>query len=100
MPEQVWAVRYADRDTQIRDLPVGVIADIAKKTEVSWLLVQAAPLMDANVAQELVTAACKHNGIEPPAGLTGRQIIDLFVQVDDDLPTEFTDGIPPEAAAL
>jgi hypothetical protein len=99
VPEQVWAVRYADRDTQIRDLPVGVIADIAKRTDVSWLLVQAAPLMDANVAQELVAAACQHNHIEPPVGLTGRQIIDLFVQVDDDLPTEFTDGIPPEAAA-
>lgn len=100
MPEQVWAVRCADRDVQIRDLPVGVLADIAKKYEVSWLLVQATPLMDAEVATAVVEAAHNLVGVQHPENLTGRTLMDCFVRVDDDLPTEFVDGVPLEAADL
>jgi hypothetical protein len=92
----VWAVRVADREFQVRDLPVGVLADIAKKTETSWLLVQAAPLMDANCGLMVLEAVCVALGVDMPQGLTGRTILDFFEQVDDDLPVEFNDGIPPE----
>lgn len=100
MPDQVWAVKHAGRETQIRDLPVGVLADIAKKTEVSWLVIQVAPLMDVTVAEAVLRAVCDLHGDPIPDGLTGRTIMDYFVQVDDDLPTEFVDGVPPEAADL
>lgn len=96
MPEvdKVWAVRVAGQEIQIRDLPVGVLAEIAKSTDQTWLLTQAAPLLNLFVAQDVLEACCKHLGVPVPDGLTGRTITDYFVQVDDDLPEQFEDGIP------
>ncbi len=92
--DKVWAVRIAGQEMQIRDLPVGVLAQIAKKTDQTWLLTQAAPLLDLFVAQEVLEAVCTHLGVAAPDGLTGRNIHDYFVQVDDDLPEQFEDGVP------
>lgn len=94
MPEQVWAVRYADRETQIRDLPVGVIAEIAKKNDQSWVIVQAAPLLDLFIANDVFEAMCNKWGVDIPKDMTARELTGYFVQVDDDLPEVFEDGIP------
>lgn len=94
MPEQVWAVRYADRETQIRDLPVGVIAEIAKKNDQSWVIVQAAPLLDLFIANDVFEAMCNKWGVDIPEDMTARELTGYFVQVDDDLPEVFEDGIP------
>ena len=97
MPEiedKVWAVRVAGQEMQIRDLPVGVLAQIAKKTDQTWIITQAAPLLDLFVAQEVLEAACAQLGVPAPDGLTGRNITDYFVQVADDLPEQFENGVP------
>jgi hypothetical protein len=97
--DMVWAVRIADQEFQIRDLPVGVLATIAKNREQTWLLTQAAPLLNLFVAQDVLEAVCAHLGVPAPDGLTGRNITDYFVQVEDDLPEQFEDGVPLKAAA-
>jgi len=94
VPEQVWAVRYAGQEMQVRDLPAGVIADIAKKNDQSWVIVQAAPLLDLFVASDVLDAVCKRFDIEVPEDMTARELTACFVQVDDDLPEVFEDGIP------
>lgn len=98
--DMVWAVRIADQEFQIRDLPVGVLATIAKNTDQTWLLTQAAPLLNLFVAIEVIEAVCAQLGVPVPDPLTGRNITDYFVQVEDDLPEQFEDGVPPKAAAL
>jgi len=98
--EMVWAVRIADQEFQIRDLPVGVLASIAKNTDQTWLLTQAAPLLNLFVAIEVLEAVCAHLEVPVPDPLTGRNITDYFVQVPDDLPEQFEDGVPLKAAAL
>lgn len=97
MPEsedKVWAVRVAGQEMQIRDLPVGVLANISKSTDQTWVITQAYPLLDLFVAQEVLEAVCAHLGVPAPDGLTGRNITDYFVQVTDDLPEQFEDGVP------
>lgn len=92
--ETVWAVRVADQEIQIRDLPVGVLAQISKETDQSWILTQAAPLLNLEVAEKVIEAACQELGIDKPEKLTARTVQDFFVQVDDDLPEQFEDGLP------
>lgn len=92
--EKPWAVAIAGREFQIRDLPVGVLDKIAKDTGQNWMLGRVAPLLDLQVAQAVLTAVCEHLGVEAPTNLTGRTIVDYFIEVDEDLPEEFEDGIP------
>ena len=98
MPDKAWAVQVDGRWFQVQDLPAGVLAGIAKKHDQTWIDVMVAPARDAGVAQALINAVCDQAGLAHPEGLSGRQLITRFELVDDDKPTEFTDGIPPEGA--
>lgn len=80
---QEWAIRIGEHETQIQDLPVAVLADISKRTEVSWLMLQAAPLVDLTAAQALLKHVCTQEGAEVPQNLTGRTLARYFVQVED-----------------
>lgn len=92
--EKPWAVRVAGQEMQIRDLPVGVLNKIAKDTGQSWMMGRVAPLLDLDVAVAVLKAVCKQLDVEMPTDLTGRTIFDYFVEVEDDLPEQFENGVP------
>jgi hypothetical protein len=77
-------------------LPVGVIAEAAKKAETNWAHLTEAPWLGDGFAMIfLYEGACKHAGQAVPDGLTAGQLADLLVAVDgDDRPTEYVDGMP------
>lgn len=93
--DKVWAVRLEGRDVQVRDLPIATLERIAKKYSIQpWLTLVYAPLTDGDAAIELIAAAAEQLDVKPPEVVTGRSALAIFVQVDDDLPTLFEDGVP------
>lgn len=84
---------------ELQDLPLEVLDDIEEKSGQRWPTILAAPATTARAARVIYEAACRHVGCEPEK-LTARTILDgrLFVQVDDDLPTLFEDGMPDPKA--
>lgn len=98
MADKVWAVKAGTVFVQVQDLPLGVLAEIAERNKVSWIDVMSAPARDARVAQEVLAAACSHAGVDPPASVSGREMLERFELVPDDKPEEYTDGIPPQGA--
>jgi len=98
MGDKVWAVKAGTGFVQVQDLPLGVLAEIAERNKVSWIDVMSAPARDARVAQEVLTAACSHAGVDPPMNVSGREMLERFELVPDDKPEEYTDGIPPQGA--
>lgn len=98
MGDKVWAVKAGTSFVQVQDLQLGVLAEIAEKFKVSWIDVISAPARDARVAQEVLAAACAQVGVDVPASLSGREMLERFELVPDDKPQEFTDGIPPQGA--
>lgn len=81
----LWELRLPDAAIELRDLPLDVIADVARLTEVSWPLVIGRPCDDLRVANLLVGAAANYLGVSPPAGseMTDETLVDLFVDVSD-----------------
>lgn len=85
-------------------LPAGVIADVARKADTNWAHIVHAPHIGDGFAMiHLYDAACDHAGQTPKVGLTAPELAELFEPVDDDLPDEYSDGIPdvdpPEPAS-
>jgi hypothetical protein len=60
-----------------------------------------APGWNAKSIRLIYAAACAHDGSEPKP-LTPRDLLDddaaVIVEVDDDLPTSYTDGMPDPKA--
>ncbi|MGB0890544.1 MAG: hypothetical protein ACPGWS_09695 [Solirubrobacterales bacterium] len=79
----------------LEDLPLELLAEIEKDGGTRWPTVLAAPASSAMSALAAYKVACKHAGVEPE-DMTARRILEgeVFVQVDDDLPTLFEDGLP------
>jgi len=98
---QVWAITFPGKPPfELRDLPIAKIDEIAKKSDVSWAQVLDGPLIEIPVAQALVKEVASGLDETVAESYTARQLIALFQLVDDDLPTEFADSVPPQAADL
>ncbi len=85
---KVWAVQFGDRKFDVRDLPVGIVNDIAHDHEVSWIEVLGSPVADFGIAESVVRAVAAQLGDDSlvPDPLTGKNLVPLFSLVDDDLP--------------
>lgn len=86
---QVYAVRVPHGEPfQLRDLPVGVLADIAERNSVSWLIALDAPLSNMSVALDLLKAVAELNGFAVPTPMRVRDLVTLcaesFVLVEKD----------------
>lgn len=79
----------------MEDLPLELLSQIEREADVRWPVVLVAPASTALSALTVYKVACQHLGCEPEA-LTARTILEggIFVEVEDDLPTMFEDGIP------
>ena len=71
---------------QVQDLNAGDLQQVASNHDVRWFVVVDAPLMDLGVAEKVLRLAGAKAGIEVLETLTARQVLDFFVQVDDDVP--------------
>jgi hypothetical protein len=81
------------------DLPLEVWEDTAVNAGLpirEWVNVAVAPGAYPRAAVALIRACAAHVGEpEPPAGyLKLGNLGEVFAQVSDDLPTEYTDGMP------
>lgn len=77
------------------DLEFGELTKITEKHGVNWLFLLATPEMGTGPAlNDLYLLACKSAGVEPPAKVTARVILDALQDVDDDLPEVYEDGHP------
>ena len=94
--ELQWAVKLGDKTLQVRDLPIGVLDQISRDCEVSWAFICALPQGDLRVAERLIFAIAERLEVDPPdvESLTARTVAGYFVQVPDDLPTEFNGVVP------
>ena len=79
----------------LEDLPLELLSKIETEGGVRWPTVLVAPATSAKCALAAYKVACEHAGVTP-ADLTARVILagDVFVEVEDDLPTEYEEGIP------
>ena len=93
-----WACRVPDgRLVRCDDLPLEVYANIADKTGIHWHQLLNAPIRQERAGELLYRAACESVQV-PPKALSVREFADVFELVEDDLPVEFTDGIPDPKA--
>lgn len=81
----LWELRLPDAAIELRDLPVELIAEVSRSTEVPWPLVIGRPCDDLRVANLLVGVTARYLGVSPPANLeaTDETLVDLFVDVSD-----------------
>lgn len=85
------------RDVRIEsDLAWGVISELAAKHGVLWTQILAGPwtLLPGACLEDLFLACCEFAGVDPPAKLTGRAIVDAIQWVDSDDPLYVEDGLP------
>jgi hypothetical protein len=79
------------------DLAWGRVQQIAEEHELNILYVLSAPEIGTGAALEpLYRLACEEAGVEVPEKLTARVLLEALETVEDDLPEEYTDGIPKE----
>lgn len=103
MPEksQVWAVKFPDCEPfQVRDLPVGRLASIARNTGHSLIEVVGGPFIgDGEQLEPIIRLAAEWIGptATVPDPLSFQASVGLFTLVDDDLPEPegAPDATPP-----
>lgn len=79
------------------DLPWGTLQKIAADAGINWLFMLASPELGSGAHLEpLYRAACAHAGVEPPAQITARVLLDAVIEVDDEYPQEFDEGAKGE----
>lgn len=80
------------------DVEFGKITEIATKHEMNFLFMLASPEMGTGKSlSDLYLLCCETAGVEPPAKITARTILDALEDVPDDLPEVYEDGHPKEA---
>jgi hypothetical protein len=95
----VWAVTIEGRMMRIGDFAIEEIDEIATRCGVNWLWVYEHPIRNTQVAKEVIEAVAKKLGVAVPILVRARDLYNAFEQVPDDLPAEYSDGIPKEAPA-
>jgi len=88
-----WAVTTPAGEVRLSDLTLDVLIQLEEQTGVEWWSIAAHPFRKAIIAQSVYLACCEHIGCEPKK-LVLRDLVEIFVQVEDDLPTVFEGGIP------
>lgn len=90
--------RSGGKQVSVDDMPLSVYADIEKSTGVAWYDLTTVPPRHAAAAEQLAKACAAHLGVECP-DLTPKRLVDVFViEEAEDLPTEWTDGMPDPKA--
>jgi len=99
----VWAVTFDERVIQVRDLPVGKLAKIAKDTDHSLIEVVGGPFIgDGTQLEPILRLAAEWVGPEAsvPNPLSFHDAQSFFSLVPDDLPEpEKAPSDPPTGAA-
>lgn len=96
-----WAVNTPGGQVQLVDLPFSVLDTVEVECGRPWASLLSYPAVTAKSVMVLYRVACEHIGAEPEE-LTPRKALDgdgLFVEVDDDLPEVFEDGLPKAESA-
>ncbi len=94
--------KHADKQLDLEDLPLERWITIQQSTGKQWHEVLGATVLgDVQVASAVITECAAHLGIQMPA-LSLREMLNVIVFItSDNLPGEFTDGIPdPKASAI
>ena len=94
--------RYGGKSIDLDDVPLDVYVKIENDTKVPWYQLAAAPALNAAAGQMLARECSSLLGVELPAKLTPRIIVELFEKTEepDNRPDEFEEGIPvPKAEA-
>lgn len=93
------AVNTPGGQVQLMDLPFEVLEKLEAETDRRWSQLVLSPAMSARSAMAVYRECCAIKGCEPLT-LTPRMIAsdEVFVEVPDDLPTTYTDGIPDPKA--
>lgn len=93
---------HDDHELDVDDVPMETYADIEKKTGIAWYRLTQAPAAHAAAGPMLAQRCAEMVGVTLPDPITPKVLVDLFdVREDEDnLPSEFEDGMPdPKAAA-
>lgn len=101
-----FAVNTPGGQVRLMDLPLEVFEGLEAETQRRYAQLVGSPAWTAKSANAVYRAACVHIGCEPeqltPGKLVG-QAEDgsdaIFVEVSDDLPTVYEDGLPKAEAA-
>lgn len=94
-----WAVNTPKGQVQLVDLPFSVLDAVEGETDRTWAQMLSYPAVTSKSVMALYRAACEHVGAEPEE-LTPRVVLDacdgagIFVEVPDDMPTTYKDGLP------
>lgn len=96
-----FAVNTPGGQVQLLDLPLEVLEQLEADTGRRWAQLLSTPAWDAKSIRCIYAACCVHTGSEPQP-LTPRQLVEgdppVIVEVADDLPTSYTDGMPDPKA--
>lgn len=96
---QEWAVETSKGQVRVSDLTLDALIELEDLCGEEWWRIIAHPLRTAKAAKYVYAAACAQTGAEPET-LTPRKFEEVFVQVPEDLPDSYQDGLPlPEGAA-
>lgn len=103
-----WACDIDGTRVQLHDIKLGtVLTLITEETPTEEVVIQlyAQPLNNFNLAIRIAEVCAGIAGVDDPAGWVAAymdrgwvEFTELFVQVEDDLPTVVEDGIPPVGA--
>jgi hypothetical protein len=99
-----FAVNTPGGQVQLLDLPLEVLEQLEDDTGRRWSQLLTAPGWNAKSIRLIYAAACAQTGCDPkpltPRDLLGDGDDTVIVEVPDDLPTSYTDGMPdPKAEA-
>lgn len=92
------------RQVSLEDLPIEIFEQVCVAVDLpirEWYVIATAPLAYPRAATELLKVICQREGEPPPKDgyLTWKTIDTVYVNVDDDLPSEYEDGRPLPVAA-
>ena len=81
------------------DLPFETIVKIAEEHGLNFMFMLSTPELGTGSAlMPLFKACCDVAGVEVPAKVTARTILEALETVPEDLPEEYEDNIPKEGA--
>jgi hypothetical protein len=90
-----WGVNTPGGQVRLSDLTLEEAIELEEQTDTEWWSICAHPFRRASIAQASYRAACTHIGCEPEL-LRLNDLVEgkIFVQVEDDLPEVYEEGIP------
>lgn len=90
-----WVVETPAGQVRLTDFTLDEAIELEESAGAEWWNICSHPFRRANVARATYVAACKHVGCEPKTLKLGDLVEGVvFVQVEDDLPEVYEEGIP------